>query len=214
MTKFLLTLAATAILATPVWADETEESVNNETHAVETETALDQESLLEVLDLEAQQIRDASPDWYRPPGHRPPRPWRPRPPGHYPPHHPGYPPYDNHYGQPQYPPYDNHYGQPQYPQHPHNPYRPPRPPRPNFPPPPPPPPFPHHPPVHHGPVSIDCNSIKYRDAYCPAPRPFSTAWLAVQHSNNKGPCILGQTWGFDGRGIWVKNGCRGTFNIQ
>lgn len=35
--------------------------------------------------------------------------------------------------------------------------------------------------------------------------------LRVQHTPN--PCYQNDTWGYDGRGIWVANGCSATFHI-
>jgi hypothetical protein len=44
---------------------------------------------------------------------------------------------------------------------------------------------------------------------CPAATTWRGARLVKQIS--KAPCLQGESWGFDRRGIWVDKGCRGTF---
>jgi len=60
---------------------------------------------------------------------------------------------------------------------------------------------------------VDCSSSGYRRNYCPI---YSSGrvWLDYQYSNDNGPCIEGQTWGWDGRGVWVDRGCRGRFRVE
>jgi len=38
------------------------------------------------------------------------------------------------------------------------------------------------------------------------------AWLDEQRSQSN--CIQGETWGFQGNGIWVTDGCSGVFAFQ
>ncbi|MFN9967954.1 MAG: DUF3011 domain-containing protein, partial [Lysobacteraceae bacterium] len=48
-----------------------------------------------------------------------------------------------------------------------------------------------------------------------------TNWCAIgfvrsvrlERQLSRGPCIEGQSWGWDRRGIWVSNGCRGEFTV-
>lgn len=61
--------------------------------------------------------------------------------------------------------------------------------------------------------NVNCSSIDYRPNYCPVNGYISSAYLSYQMSNNRGPCILGQTWGYDSRAIWVNSGCRGIFTV-
>jgi hypothetical protein len=39
----------------------------------------------------------------------------------------------------------------------------------------------------------------------------TSAGVALVRSTGKGPCLLGQTWGYDKTGIWVSDGCSGAF---
>ena len=56
--------------------------------------------------------------------------------------------------------------------------------------------------------SINCGSERGRYRFCPA-RTHGSARISKQFSS--APCILGQTWGFDDRGVWVDRGCRALF---
>jgi hypothetical protein len=60
---------------------------------------------------------------------------------------------------------------------------------------------------------VDCSSSRYGRNYCPVSSD-GQVWLDYQYSNNKGACIEGESWGSDGRGIWVDKGCRGRFRIE
>lgn len=81
----------------------------------------------------------------------------------------------------------------------------------------------HHPPPHHGRhghhhgghrhVVIDCASQDYRRTRCPLPT-FGVVVLLQQYSSGRGACIPGQSWGWDRRGIWVSQGCRGRFLLR
>ncbi len=59
--------------------------------------------------------------------------------------------------------------------------------------------------------SIHCESRDYRRNYCPTGR-ITGAQIISQTSN--AACIQGRTWGWDGNGIWVNNGCAGEFAFQ
>lgn len=60
---------------------------------------------------------------------------------------------------------------------------------------------------------VDCSSNRYGRNYCPI-YSGGRVWLDYQYSNDNGPCIEGQTWGWDNRGIWVDRGCRGRFRVE
>ena len=59
-----------------------------------------------------------------------------------------------------------------------------------------------------GGITITCSSNNGKRNYCPA-----NTSRGVQLSNQRSgsPCVQGQTWGYDGRGIWVDRGCRADF---
>jgi hypothetical protein len=61
-----------------------------------------------------------------------------------------------------------------------------------------------------GPQAVRCESSDGRDRRCDV-RVWRGVDLARQLS--RAPCIEGQSWGWDRRGIWVSNGCRGEFNV-
>ncbi|KRB44586.1 MAG: DUF3011 domain-containing protein [Pseudomonadota bacterium] len=60
---------------------------------------------------------------------------------------------------------------------------------------------------------VDCSSSGYGRNYCSVDAR-GRVWLDQQYSNDRGPCIENQTWGRDGRGIWVDRGCRGRFRVE
>ena len=57
---------------------------------------------------------------------------------------------------------------------------------------------------------VTCSSNNNRRNWCDFPR--RNVSLSRQLSGT--PCTRGQTWGWDGRGIWVDRGCRAEFLIQ
>lgn len=59
---------------------------------------------------------------------------------------------------------------------------------------------------------VRCESQDNRQKYCELDGRYNRVRLVKQLS--KSPCIQGQTWGSDSRGIWVENGCRGTFEVS
>jgi hypothetical protein len=62
-----------------------------------------------------------------------------------------------------------------------------------------------------GPAVITCSSNNGKRNYCPA-----NIGRGVRLTNQRSgsPCIQGQTWGWDNRGIWVDRGCRADFAIN
>ncbi|HKU85564.1 MAG TPA: DUF3011 domain-containing protein [Casimicrobiaceae bacterium] len=67
---------------------------------------------------------------------------------------------------------------------------------------------PNPPPVNR----VTCESRNYQDAFCPVRPLIARAWLDEQRSQTT--CIQGETWGFQGNGIWVSGGCSGVFAFQ
>ena len=59
---------------------------------------------------------------------------------------------------------------------------------------------------------MTCESRNYQQAFCPVRPLIARAWLDEQRSQST--CIQGETWGFQGNGIWVTNGCSGVFAFQ
>jgi len=57
-----------------------------------------------------------------------------------------------------------------------------------------------------------CESRDYHRNYCPTGGPIGSVRLVVQQS--QAPCIQGRTWGYDGNGIWVTQGCSGEFDYR
>jgi len=55
---------------------------------------------------------------------------------------------------------------------------------------------------------VICESYKGRVAYCDIDSRGDVV-LVEQHSRSQ--CLEGQTWGVDRRGLWVSQGCRGSF---
>jgi hypothetical protein len=58
--------------------------------------------------------------------------------------------------------------------------------------------------------TIECRSSGHRYAYCPADTGYSVR-LVRQLSISD--CRQGRSWGFDGRGVWVDNGCSAEFEV-
>ena len=58
---------------------------------------------------------------------------------------------------------------------------------------------------------ITCESRDYQRQYCPTGR-INRAQIVSQWSN--AACVQGRTWGWDGNGIWVAEGCAGEFAYQ
>lgn len=58
--------------------------------------------------------------------------------------------------------------------------------------------------------SLRCESDRGRERRCDV-----GVWKGAQLTRqlSKSPCVQGQTWGWDQRGVWVKHGCRGEFTV-
>jgi len=59
---------------------------------------------------------------------------------------------------------------------------------------------------------ITCESRRHRLQYCPMSDPGSVVVLVQQLGGEQ--CVRGETWGNDGRGIWVDRGCKAQFRIE
>lgn len=59
---------------------------------------------------------------------------------------------------------------------------------------------------------ITCESRHRRLQYCPLSDPGSIVVLVQQLGDVQ--CVRGETWGNDGRGIWVDRGCKAQFRIE
>jgi hypothetical protein len=57
---------------------------------------------------------------------------------------------------------------------------------------------------------IYCASDDMNRAWCPAD---SRSGVRLARQRSEAACILGQTWGYGSRGIWVDRGCRADFRV-
>jgi hypothetical protein len=57
-------------------------------------------------------------------------------------------------------------------------------------------------------ISLTCSSNDGRRNYCAAN---TRGGVQLTRQRSGSPCIQGQTWGFDNRGVWVDRGCRADF---
>lgn len=58
--------------------------------------------------------------------------------------------------------------------------------------------------------TITCSSDNGSRNYCNAD---TRGGVQMLNQRSGSPCIQGQTWGWDGRGVWVDRGCRADFRI-
>jgi len=58
--------------------------------------------------------------------------------------------------------------------------------------------------------TINCASQDGGRQFCPAD---TRGGVTMVKQNSSSPCVQGQTWGYDGRGIWVDRGCRADFQV-
>jgi Protein of unknown function (DUF3011) len=55
-----------------------------------------------------------------------------------------------------------------------------------------------------------CESSEGHDSSCPAD---TSRGILLERQLGGGECVLGKTWGWDGRGVWVRRNCRGDFRV-
>jgi Protein of unknown function (DUF3011) len=56
-------------------------------------------------------------------------------------------------------------------------------------------------------VEVRCNSNDGRERFCPA----ENRGVTLRKTESRAPCVQGESWRSDRRGIYVRNGCRGVF---
>jgi hypothetical protein len=59
--------------------------------------------------------------------------------------------------------------------------------------------------------SIKCESNDGRRNYCGS---YDYRQVRLERQISGSPCINGRTWGVDGQGLWVDNGCRAYFSVR
>jgi Protein of unknown function (DUF3011) len=59
-----------------------------------------------------------------------------------------------------------------------------------------------------GGITITCSSNNGKRNFCPAN---TSRGVQLTNQRSGSPCVQGQTWGYDGRSIWVDRGCRADF---
>ncbi len=60
------------------------------------------------------------------------------------------------------------------------------------------------------PATVTCTSTPAARQVCPAN---TSGGVALQQSTGTGACLLGKTWGYDDKSIWVSDGCGGVFAL-
>jgi hypothetical protein len=60
------------------------------------------------------------------------------------------------------------------------------------------------------PATVVCSSKAGERQVCPAD---TSAGVVLQSSTGTAACLLGKTWGYDDKSIWVQDGCVGTFVV-
>ena len=60
------------------------------------------------------------------------------------------------------------------------------------------------------PVRIACSSKPGERQHCPAD---TSRGVVIARSRGESACLLGKTWGYDDKGIWVSDGCEGEFVV-
>jgi hypothetical protein len=63
-------------------------------------------------------------------------------------------------------------------------------------------------PQYGRPVTITCSSNNGKRNYCPVD---TSRGVRLTNQRSGSPCVQGQTWGWDNRGVWVDRGCRADF---
>jgi hypothetical protein len=60
------------------------------------------------------------------------------------------------------------------------------------------------------PPLVSCSSKPGDRQHCPAD---TSGGVAIARSHGESPCLLGRTWGYDDKGIWVSDGCAAEFVV-
>lgn len=61
-----------------------------------------------------------------------------------------------------------------------------------------------------GSVEVHCASNDGREQFCPA----DNRGVTLRKQESRAPCVEGQSWRADRRGVYVRNGCRGVFEAR
>jgi hypothetical protein len=61
------------------------------------------------------------------------------------------------------------------------------------------------------PASVTCASQPGQRSQCAAD---TSAGVVLLKSTGTAECLLGKTWGYDGKGVWVSDGCAGEFYVR
>jgi hypothetical protein len=59
--------------------------------------------------------------------------------------------------------------------------------------------------------SVTCSSAAGEQQHCPAD---TASGVILMRSTGSAGCLLGKTWGYDDKGVWVKDGCIGDFLVS
>src|SRR5262245_30622127 len=59
-------------------------------------------------------------------------------------------------------------------------------------------------------ATVSCASQPGGRTQCPA---VTAAGVALLKSTGSAACLLGKTWGYDDKGVWVMDGCSGEFAL-
>ncbi|MBW8367290.1 MAG: DUF3011 domain-containing protein [Arenimonas sp.] len=62
----------------------------------------------------------------------------------------------------------------------------------------------------YGAAEVRCSSNDGRNRFCGVD---TRGGVRLVRQESRSPCIQGRSWGYDRRGIWVSNGCRGRFQV-
>ncbi len=58
---------------------------------------------------------------------------------------------------------------------------------------------------------LSCQSRPGLEEHCPAD---TASGVVLKNATGTSACLLGKTWGYDEKGVWVKDGCGGDFIVQ
>lgn len=59
-------------------------------------------------------------------------------------------------------------------------------------------------------IEVRCNSNDGREQFCPV----DNRGITLRKQESRSPCIEGESWRADRRGVYVRNGCRGVFDAR
>src|SRR5262245_371480 len=66
------------------------------------------------------------------------------------------------------------------------------------------------PPTQISETSLSCTSKPGETNHCAAD---TSAGVLLNRSTGAAPCLLGKTWGYDQKGVWVSDGCSAEFTV-